>query len=168
MIISQEWKDTIFYSYQISFVLYIIYIYGYMIYFMDLSIIPEKFMKVKNILTLKDYIIIIIIGFALIYLLMMIFPILCNIFGCVETMENVNNKQLPKRLPQSMAILIMILICYGAMNTTVNNSQQSTNKKDHRCSPRIGGERAFAKAFQSAAPLYEALLTGLFGPFKGF
>ena len=129
MIISQEWKDTIFYSYQISFVLYIIYIYGYMIYFMDLSIIPEKFMKVKNILTLKDYIIIIIIGFALIYLLMMIFPILCNIFGCVETMENVNNKQLPKRLPQSMAILIMILICYGAMNTTVNNSQQSTNNK---------------------------------------
>ena len=80
--------------------------------------------KITEFLTLTDYIIIIVSIIALLYILMIMFPSLRQLCGCVETMENTREKPLPKTMPDWAIILIMILVCFGAMNTTVNCSKK--------------------------------------------
>ena len=83
--------------------------------------------KITEILTLTDYIIIIISIIALTYILMIMFPSLKKLCGCIEPMENTREKPLPKDMPNWAIILIMLLVCFGALNTKLDTSCKSKN-----------------------------------------
>ena len=92
---------------------------------MDSTKTHNRIKNAFNNLEITDFIIIIIVIIAIMWLLFKLFPQLCKLFGCIETMGNVSHKPLPQAFPRWALCIILLLIMYGATNTTVNIPQQN-------------------------------------------